>query len=112
MIRFIIALLLALLLSATADAATLTFNDNSTNETGWVVYIIHADGSAASFLTFPSTTITTLGPVSINVTQVVAGDCVTVAAYNNAGVSNWTPRGCAVPPGGTLATTPSNPQFK
>lgn len=105
--RYIIALILALLLSADIEAATLTFNDNSTNESAWVVYIVKADGSTPVFVTFPSTSTPTIGSVSISLSQVVAGDCIVVAAFNNGGVSSWSNRACATAPTASIPTTPS-----
>lgn len=109
-IKFVIAIILLTILNCRViwAAGTATFSDNSTNEIGWIFYINKADGSAPEFVAVTSTTVSTMGPVTIPLSTLDPGDCVMVSAYNSGGASMWSNRSCVTAAPTALPNQPTS----
>jgi len=90
-------------------AATLTFQDTSAIETGFIVQITKADG-AVRFEVFPPSP--AQGPVTLTLPNDGPGDCFAVAAFNSGGMSPWSNRACLAPALPQLPNVPAGAAVK
>jgi len=94
--KYLVALLLVLLLAATAHSATLTFTDTSTIEKGFLVLAINTNVTPNTFtwIDVPSLVVPNVSGQKVLIVPQGVGFCFVVAAYSEGGFSASSNRAC------------------